>query len=178
MCAVKNLIAIKASSRVLNNEATTRNSLLTRFVFFSSFLKKLLVSSFLYICVESNKSYLTNIKEKYKIIAGKCFSFKKKKCVPLQMLLSITFLSWQIILVSTSYRYISEEMSIDIFATANCYYKFPPPKLICELNRWKREELNNKQIDTFQSSGASFDEQFICDTHQRWTKEWISVEEF
>ena len=34
MCAVKNLIAIKASSRVLNNEATTRNSLLTRFVFF------------------------------------------------------------------------------------------------------------------------------------------------
>lgn len=74
------------------------------------------------------------------------------------------FLLWQIILVSTSYRYISEEMSIDIFATANCYYKFPPPKLICELNRWKREELNNKQIDTFQSSGASFDEQFICDT--------------
>lgn len=81
------------------------------------------------------------------------------------------------------YRYISEEMSIDIFA--NCYYKFllrvfnkSHTKLICELNRWKREELNNKQIDTFQSSGASFDEQFICDTHQRWTKEWISVEEF
>lgn len=26
------------------------------------------------------------------------------------------------------------------------------------------EYKNNKQIDTFQSSGASFDEQFICDT--------------
>lgn len=176
MCAVKNLIAIKASSRVLNNEATTRNSLLTRFVFFFFLFEKvtrLFVSLF---ALRVIKVIWQTSKKNTKLLLESILALKKRNVCRYKCY--FRFLLWQIILVSTSYRYISEEMSIDIFATANCYYKFPPPKLICELNRWKREELNNKQIDTFQSSGASFDEQFICDTHQRWTKEWISVEEF
>lgn len=95
MCTVKNLIA-EALSRVL----TTRNSLLTFRVFFFSFWKSY-SSLRLVSVIKVTTCYLTNIKEKYKIIAGnKCFSFKKEINV-LQMLLSIMFL------LMTNYTYSS-----------------------------------------------------------------------